>query len=127
MNKDIHSVLCRPLVTEKTTLQKEDSNQVVFRVRKDVNKIEIRQAVEKLLGVEVTAVNTMVYRGKTKRMGRRTGQRANWKKAVVTLAAGEEVELPVKQVVIHSVAVGRDSRLLRTLAEECHGGYVRVD
>jgi len=92
VNKDIHSVLCRPLVTEKTTLQKEDSNQVVFRVRKDVNKIEIRQAVEKLLGVEVTAVNTMVYRGKTKRMGRRTGQRANWKKAVVTLAAGEEVE-----------------------------------
>lgn len=90
--KDINSILRRPLVTEKTTLLKEDANQVVFRVRKDANKIEIRQAAEKLLGVDVTAVNTMVYRGKTKRMGRQTGRRPNWKKAVVTLAPGEEVE-----------------------------------
>lgn len=90
--KDIHTILRRPLVTEKTTLQKEDNNQVVFRVRRDANKIEIRRAVEKLLGVKVTAVNTTVYRGKTKRMGRALGQRPNFKKAIVTLAPGEEVE-----------------------------------
>lgn len=90
--KDIHSILRRPIVTEKTTFQKEDDNQVVFRVRRDANKIEIRKAVEELLGVKVTSVNTSVVRGKVKRMGRNFGKRANWKKAVVTLAAGEEVE-----------------------------------
>ena len=90
--KDIHSILRRPIVTEKTTFQKEDDNQVVFRVRRDANKIEIRKAVEELLGVKVTAVNTAVVRGKVKRMGRNFGKRANWKKAIVTLAPGEEVE-----------------------------------
>jgi large subunit ribosomal protein L23 len=90
--KDIHSILRRPLVTEKTTGQKETSNQVVFMVRRDANKIEIRQAVEKLLNVEVKAVNTVVYRGKSKRVGKSAGQRPNWKKAIVTLAAGHDVE-----------------------------------
>ena len=90
--KGLFSVLRRPLITEKTTIQKEDNNQVVFRVRRDSNKIEIRKAVEKLLGVKVTAVNTSVSRGKTKRLGQKTGRRPNWKKAVVTLAAGEDVE-----------------------------------
>lgn len=90
--KDIHSVLRRPMVTEKTTIQKEDDNQVVFRVRLDANKVEIREAVERLLGVKVTSVNTAIVRGKTKRMGRQTGKRPNWKKAIVTLAPGEEVE-----------------------------------
>jgi len=89
---DIHSVLRRPIVTEKTTVQKEDDNQVVFRVRTDANKVQIREAVERLLGVNVLSVNTAVVRGKVKRMGRRHGQRANWKKAIVTLAPGEEVE-----------------------------------
>ena len=89
---NLHGVLRRPLVTEKTTLQKEDANQVVFRVQRDANKVQIRKAVEKLLGVQVTAVNTLLYRGKTKRMGRHFGKRANWKKAVVTLAGGEEIE-----------------------------------
>jgi large subunit ribosomal protein L23 len=90
--KDIHTILRRPLVTEKTTIQKEDNNQVAFRVRMDANKIEIRQAVENLLGVEVTAVNTSITRGKSKRMGKSMGKRPNWKKAVVTLKPGEEVE-----------------------------------
>ena len=90
--KDIHSILRRPIVTEKTTIQKEDDNQVVFKVRLDANKIEIRQAVEELLGVKVTDVNTLIIRGKTKRLGRSLGRRPNWKKAVVTLAPGEEVE-----------------------------------
>lgn len=92
MSGDIYGILRRPIVTEKTTVQKDDNNQVVFRVRRDANKIEIRKAVEKLLGVKVTSVNTSVNRGKTKRMGRNFGSRPNWKKAVVTLAAGEELE-----------------------------------
>lgn len=90
--KDVHSILRRPLVTEKTTSQKEEGNQVVFMVRRDANKIEIRQAVEKLLNVQVKAINTITYRGKSKRVGRSAGQRPNWKKAIVTLAAGHDVE-----------------------------------
>ena len=89
---DIYTVLSRPVVTEKTTIQKEDNNQISFRVRVDANKIEIRKAVEKLLGVEVTAVNTLITRGKTRRMGKQTGRRSNWKKSIVTLAPGEDVE-----------------------------------
>ncbi|MBU0552705.1 50S ribosomal protein L23 [Myxococcota bacterium] len=90
--KDIHSILRRPMVTEKTTLQKEDNNQVVFMVRRDANKIEIRAAVETLLSVRVEEVNTLNVRGKSRRVGRYSGKRSNWKKAIVTLAAGEEVE-----------------------------------
>lgn len=90
--RDIHSILRRPVVTEKSTSQKEASNQVVFLVRHDANKIEIRAAVEKLLGVQVVGVNTLIGRGKLKRLGRSTGKRSNWKKAVVSLAPGQEVE-----------------------------------
>lgn len=89
---DIYTVLSRPVVTEKTTIQKEDNNQISFRVRVDANKIEIRKAVEKLLGVKVTAVNTLITRGKSRRMGRQIGRRSNWKKAIVTLEPGEDVE-----------------------------------
>lgn len=92
MKKDIHSILRRPLITEKTTSLKEEGNQVVFVVRKDANKIEIRQAVEQLLDVKVEAVNTMIYRGKPKRVGKSMGYRTGWKKAIVTLAEGQEVE-----------------------------------
>ncbi len=90
--KDLHGTLTRPLVTEKTTLLKEGNNQVVFRVPMTVNKVEIRAAVEKLLKAEVEQVRTQVVRGKTKRLGRFTGRRSNWKKAIVTLAAGAEIE-----------------------------------
>lgn len=90
--KDIHTILRRPIVTEKTTIQKEDHNQVVFMVRRDANKVEIRDAVATLLGVTVTGVRTSIVRGKTKRLGRNVGRRSNWKKAVVTLAPGNDVE-----------------------------------
>jgi large subunit ribosomal protein L23 len=89
---DLYTILRRPLVTEKTTYQKEDDNQISFQVHPDANKIEIRRSVEKLLDVKVTSVNTLVYRGKSKRMGRTMGKWLNWKKAVVTLAPGEDVE-----------------------------------
>ena len=90
--KDIYSILRRPVITEKAALLKEDNNQVVLRVRADANKVEIRKAVEKLMDVTVTSVNTSIQRGKTRRMGRNMGKRPNWKKAVVTLEAGETVE-----------------------------------
>lgn len=90
--KDIYSILRRPVVTEKAALLKEDNNQVVLRVRADANKIEIRKAVEQLMGVSVTNVNTSIQRGKKKRLGRSIGKRSNWKKAVVTLEAGATVE-----------------------------------
>jgi len=91
--KDIHSILRRLLVTEKSTAQKEDNNQIVFMVRRDSNKIEIRSAVEKLLNTKVASVNTVIYRGKAKRVGKSAGQRSNWKKAIVTLAEGSDIEL----------------------------------
>jgi large subunit ribosomal protein L23 len=92
MSKDIHSILRRPLVTEKTTALKDDRNQVAFVVRRDATKNDVRRAVEALLGARVTDVNTMIYRGKPKRVGRNFGKRPNWKKAIVTLAPGEEVD-----------------------------------
>ena len=94
---DIYTVLSRPVVTEKTTIQKEDNNQISFRVRVDANKIEIRKAVEKLLGVKVTAVNTLITRGKTRRMGRQTGRRSNWKKAFVRLSEGDSLNFYEQQ------------------------------
>ena len=87
-----YDVIQSPVITEKAALLKEDNNQVVLRVRADANKIEIRKAVEKLMDVTVTSVNTSIQRGKTRRMGRNMGKRPNWKKAVVTLEAGETVE-----------------------------------
>jgi large subunit ribosomal protein L23 len=66
---------------------------VAFRVRPDANKVEIRAAVESVFNVKVTAVRTLSYEGKLKRMGRFQGRRADWKKAVVTLAAGHKIDL----------------------------------
>ncbi len=92
--KNLHAIIRTLLVTEKgTRLQAE--NKFLFRVAPDANKIEIRQAVEKLFNVHVTAVNTMSVGGKAKRAGRspRAGRTPDWKKAVVTLKAGEKIDL----------------------------------
>ena len=91
--KDPRHVLIRPLMTEKSMQQKEVLNTVAFRVRPDANKVEIRAAVESVFNVKVTAVRTASYEGKLKRMGRFQGRRADWKKAVVTLAAGHKIDL----------------------------------
>jgi large subunit ribosomal protein L23 len=91
--KDPRHVLIRPLMTEKSMQQKEALNTVAFRVRPDANKVEIRAAVESVFNVKVTAVRTLSYEGKLKRMGRFQGRRADWKKAVVTLAAGHKIDL----------------------------------
>ena len=91
--RDARHVLIRPLMTEKSMQQKETLNTVAFRVRPDANKIEIRAAVESVFNVKVTAVRTASYEGKLKRMGRFQGRRADWKKAIVTLAPGHKIDL----------------------------------
>ena len=84
-------VIRRPLVTEKTTIQREDGRTVVFQVAADANKVEIRRAVEKLLGSKVESVRTAIAHGKVKRQGRYAGRRSDWKKAYVRLKDGEKL------------------------------------
>ncbi|MBI5504685.1 MAG: 50S ribosomal protein L23 [Deltaproteobacteria bacterium] len=85
-------VLKAPLITEKGTLVAE-SGQVVFKVDPRANKDQIRVAVEKLFGVKVSAVRTINYMGKSKRVGRVLGTKPKWKKAYVTLATGQAADL----------------------------------
>ena len=90
--KSLYEVISCPLITEKGTLVNEEANQVVFRVPRDVNKTEIRRAVESFFKVRVTKVRTTNYLGKSRRVGRTIGRRPAWKKAYVTLAAGQRVD-----------------------------------
>ncbi|MDV7338473.1 50S ribosomal protein L23 [Terasakiella sp. A23] len=85
-------LLRSPVITEKATLLSEH-NQVTFRVPMDANKVEVRKAVENVFGVKVTAVNTIITKGKTKRFRGRVGRRADVKKAIVTLAEGESIDV----------------------------------
>jgi large subunit ribosomal protein L23 len=86
-------VIKRPIaLTEKAALLKEEENQVIFEVELKANKIQIRDAVEKLFGVKVQSVNTLIQRGKVKRLGRHYYKRPNWKKAIVTLAEGNDIQ-----------------------------------
>jgi large subunit ribosomal protein L23 len=89
---DIYKVIEEPHVTEKGSLQKELHNQITLKVHRKANKVEIRRAVENLLKTRVMHVRTMNMKGKTRRMGRNFGKRPDWKKAVVTLAPGENIE-----------------------------------
>jgi large subunit ribosomal protein L23 len=85
-------IIRRPiLLTEKATRLREDAGQVIFEVNPRANKIQIKDAVEKLFGVTVTAVNTSILRGKHRKMGRGHGKLQNWKKAVVTLKPGDDI------------------------------------
>lgn len=88
----IYDVIKKPFVTEKTTTEKDEKNVVAFVVDKAANKIEIKEAVEKLFKVEVDTVNTVNVAGKVKRYGARLGKRSNWKKAYVTLKTGSTVD-----------------------------------
>ena len=87
----VTDVLRRPLITEKTTVLREDGRTLVFEVARDANKIDIRRAVEQLLGSKVASVRTQLMHGKFKRQGRFAGQRPDWKKAWVRLREGEKV------------------------------------
>jgi len=103
--RDAQSIIKRPLLTEKSSRLRETggaadrhaegdtyAQQVVFEVARDANKIEIRGAVQALFKVTVTAVRTLVVRGKQKRVGRFAGRRPSWKKAFVTLKPGDNIE-----------------------------------
>jgi large subunit ribosomal protein L23 len=84
-------IIRRPLVTEKTTLLREDGRTVVFVVAREANKIDVKRAVEKLLGAKVDGVRTANTQGKLKRQGRFVGRRSDWKKAYVTLKDGQKL------------------------------------
>jgi large subunit ribosomal protein L23 len=84
-------IIRRPLITEKTSIQREDGKTIVFEVATGANKIEVKRAIEKLLGAKVASIRTAVAHGKIKRQGRYAGQRPDWKKAYVTLREGEKM------------------------------------
>ncbi|MEE2636649.1 MAG: 50S ribosomal protein L23 [Acidobacteriota bacterium] len=84
-------VIRRPLITEKTTIQREDGQTIVLEVALRATKVEIKQAVERLLGSKVASVRTAISHGKIKRQGRFAGQRPDWKKAYVRLRVGEKI------------------------------------
>ena len=87
----ITDVIRRPLITEKTTMAREGANTVVFEVAAGATKVDIKRAVEKLLGSKVADVRTSIAHGKFKRQGRFIGQRSDWKKAYVRLRDGEKI------------------------------------
>lgn len=93
-----HQIVKRPLLTEKGSRQKqigegeEARSLVFFEVHSEANKVQVRKAVEVLFSVKVADVRTINVRGKVKRMGRFVGQRADWKKAIVTLEPGNKIE-----------------------------------
>jgi large subunit ribosomal protein L23 len=95
--RESHRVLIRPVVTERTTDLAEpdakDRRSYAFIVAPDANKIEIRRAVETIFGVQVAAVRTAIYPGKWRRVGRSQGRRPSFKKAVVKLAPGEQIDV----------------------------------
>jgi large subunit ribosomal protein L23 len=84
-------VLKVPLITEKSTHVKENLRTVAFKVLRDANKIEIKDAVEKIFKVKVESVRTAIFHGKKRRQGRYSGRRPDWKKAYVTLKEGEKM------------------------------------
>ena len=93
MNEErLMTVLLGPHVSEKTALSADRNNQHVFKVLPSAKKTEIKQAVEKLFEVKVAAVNTVNMKGKKKRFGMRHGKRSDWKKAIVTLEQGHDID-----------------------------------
>ena len=90
--RSAHEILKRPRITEKGSQLAERAPKVVFEVARDANKIEIKNAVQSAFGVEVVDVKTMITRGKLKRRGKSIGRKPNWKKAIVTLAEGQQID-----------------------------------
>ncbi len=103
--KAAHNIIKRPLLTEKGTRLKDSGGalpgtvtpetvkpKVLFEVAKTANKVEIRKAIEALFSVKVVDVHTQIVRGKEKRVGKNSGMRSSWKKAIVTLAQGNKIE-----------------------------------
>lgn len=87
-----YDIIRRPVITEKTSIQKEVSNQFTLEVDREANRVEIKKAVEGIFNVKVARVRTMQVKGKTKRRGWIVGKRRDWKKAIVTLMPGERID-----------------------------------
>lgn len=87
-----YDLIKRPVITEKTNIQKESYNQITFEIDRKANRVEIQKAVEDIFNVKVAAVRTMQVKGKTKQRGRITGKRRDWKKAIVKLMPGERID-----------------------------------
>ena len=84
-------IIRRPLITEKTSILREDGRTIVFEVASAANKIEVKRAIEQLLGSKVESVRTAIAHGKVKRQGRFAGRRSDWKKAYVKLREGQKM------------------------------------
>ncbi|TJY63167.1 50S ribosomal protein L23 [Sinimarinibacterium sp. CAU 1509] len=96
MNVDrLHQIILAPVISEKSSRVAEKRNQAVFKVARNAEKPEIKEAVEQLFNVKVEDVRTLNVKGKTKRFGRSEGRRSDWKKAYVTLAQGQEIDFLV--------------------------------
>ena len=89
---DLHSVIQRPIVTEKSAIAREEANIATFRVDPAATKHDIRRAVEMLFEVKVENVRTMIQPGKKRRVGKKIGRKPSWKKAIVELAPGNTIE-----------------------------------
>jgi large subunit ribosomal protein L23 len=87
-----NEIIKRPLITEKTSIQKELYNQLTFEVDRRANRIEIKRAIETIFNVRVSGVKTVQVIGKIKKRGRIIGKRRNWKKAIVRLMPGERID-----------------------------------
>ncbi len=87
-----YDIIRGPIVTEKTTLQKESNNQVTLKVDKRANRVQIKKAVEKSFNTKVKQVRTLQVKGKVKQRGRIIGKRKDWKKAIVTLMPGQRID-----------------------------------
>jgi large subunit ribosomal protein L23 len=93
MNRPISEVLVAPVLSEKSVTAKDAQNRYTFKVHSGANKVDIRKAVESLFKVKVEKVRTMIFMGKMHKVGRYEGRRSDWKKAVVTVKAGQKIDL----------------------------------
>ena len=89
---DFYQIIKRPLITEKATKQKEQVNQLTFEVDRHANKILVRNAIENIFKVKVLSVTVINVKGKKRMVGRNVGRKPDWKKAIVRLAPGENIE-----------------------------------
>lgn len=88
-----YRIIRKPLISEKSTILRDRFNHYSFRVAPDANKVRIREAVERIFNVQVLSIRTMVRKGKMKRVAGRIGRGGDWKRAIVTLAEGNRIEI----------------------------------
>jgi large subunit ribosomal protein L23 len=93
MSKNQHDLIRKPIITEKAGNAKDKLNKITFAVDPRANKMEVKKAVENIFKVKVDRVNIINVKGKPKKLGRSSGKRADWKKAVVTVSVGQTIEV----------------------------------